>query len=108
MKDKVKSLITFEMIDAWSYRYAKEELITNHLEEFEELKTKYINQLSKKYGMKLKYDIVSLQIKNLIYICEDEPKENLIIVYEKEGESGYVKIDSFIIPLEAIESWCEE
>ena len=58
--------------------------------------------------MKSKDNIVSLQIKNLIYICEDDAKENLVIVYENEEENKYIKIESFSIPLKIIESWCEE
>ena len=58
--------------------------------------------------MKSEDNIISLQIKNLVYVCEDEPKENLIIMYEKEEKGDYTKIDDFSIPLEAIESWWEE
>ena len=58
--------------------------------------------------MKSKDNIISLQIKNLVYVCEDEPKENLIIMYEKEEKGDYIKIDNFSIPLDAIESWWEE
>lgn len=54
--------------------------------------------------MKSKDNIISLQIKNLIYVCEDEPKENLIIIYEDtKGKS-----QSIGIPLEVIETWWEE
>ena len=50
--------------------------------------------------MKSKDNIVSLQFKNLVYVCEDDDKENLIIVYE-DGD----KNDSISIPLKIIESW---
>ena len=59
-------------------------------------------------NMKSKDNIVSLQIKNLIYVCEDDSKENLIIVYEDEDKSDYIKINTFDIPLKNVESWWEE
>ena len=58
--------------------------------------------------MKSKDNIISLQIKNLIYVTEDETKENLVIVYESDEISDYIKIHSFNIPLKIIENWCEE
>ena len=53
--------------------------------------------------MKSKDNIVSLQIRNLIYVCEDDDEENLIIIYE-DGD----KNDSISIPLKILESWWEE
>ena len=58
--------------------------------------------------MKSKDDMVLLQIKNLIYVCEDDPKENLIIVYEDEDKSDYIKIQSISIPLKILQSWSQE
>lgn len=60
------------------------------------------------WKMKSKNDIVSLEIKGLIYVCEDDPKENLIIVYEDEGKSDYIKIQSISIPLKILHSWSQE
>ena len=46
-----ETIITYEMIDAWTNKYAKEQLIRNHIEEFEELKENYRKELMWKYDI---------------------------------------------------------
>lgn len=46
-----ETMITSEMIDAWSNKYAKEGLIRKHSEEFDELKIKYYIELLEKYDL---------------------------------------------------------